>query len=354
MYNQISDAELVREDLAGAAARMSGVSSERVFPYGELAEFLEEFLKMLCRPTSTLVCAGLVTPEIAVAADKADFKLNEVAGDSPFTVDLEAVAAAVNTEHDIIYVANPNRVSGASLTARSLAYLAGAVPQGYLVVDESLFDYSGLTGLALLEDYSNVVILRSFTAPFGIYSSEAGFGIAGKKLITTMKDSISLRSVSRAIRETIVDAIQSGEATVSHHQEIHDESLRIAVALTHMGVQCRLAATDFLLLRVASPKDAGNFLVSNKVSVENLDGYPGMKNYLRYRLSSPESNDRLLDTFNKMPPHFVRMPGFDLRAVSLHRRKASETQSGGKRPYVSAVLPGRVKERDPSIVGADK
>lgn len=354
MFSQISDIQLVRDDLAGAAARMSGVSSERVFPYGDLAEFLEEFLRMMCRPTCTLVCAGLVTPEIAVAADKADLKLTEIAGDSPFTVDLETVLSAVSCEHDVVYVANPNRVSGACLTAKNLSRLAEAVPQGYLIVDESLFDYSGITGLSLLEDFSNTIILRSFTAPFGIYSSDAGFGIAGKLLVTAMNDSINLQSVSRSMRQTIVAAIQSGDASVLRHQEIHDESLRLAVALTHLGVQCRLAATDFLLLRVASPKDAGNFLVANKVPVENLDGYPGMKNYLRYRLSSRELNDRLLETFNRMPVHYVKMPGFDRRAVSLHRRKAAESESRERRRHASLVMPVRVRERDASTLGADK
>ena len=354
MYNQINDAELVREDLAGAAARMTGVSSEGIFPYGELSEFLEEFLKMLCGPTCTLVCAGLVTPEIAVATDRAGVKLREIPGESPFTIDPQTVSSRVESPHDVIYVANPNRVSGACLTVKSLAHLVEAVPQGYLIVDESLFDYCSITALSLLEDYQNVIILRSFTTPFGIHSSGAGFGIAGKRLVATMKAAIHLGSVSRAIRQAIVTAIESGRAAVLRRQEIHDESLRIAVALTHLGVQCRLSATDFLLVRVASPKDAGNFLVANKVPVENLDGYPGMRNYLRYRLSSRESNDRLLESFKKMPGHFVRIPGFDRRAVSLHRRKASGGEPGGKRRYVSGPLPDRVSRRNASTVGADK
>lgn len=354
MYSRINDAELVREDLAGAAARMTGVSSKRIFPYGELSEFLEEFLKMLGHPESTLVCAGLVTPEIAMAADKAGLELIEAAGESPFTVDPHTVASTVASDHDVVYVANPNRVSGACLNVKNLATVANAVPHGYLIVDENLFDYSGISGLSLLEDRPNVIILRSFTAPFGIYSSEAGFAIAGERLVAGMKESNCFQSVSRAIREVIVTAIQSGEAAVSRRQEIHDESLRIAVALTHLGAQCRLSATDFLLVRVASPKDAGNFLVANKISVENLDGYPGMRNYLRYRLSSRKSNDRLLETFNKMPDQYVRMPGFDRRAVSLHRRRASEVESPQKRRTVFGTTSDKVEERNASTVGADK
>ena len=354
MSNQPSDVELVRDDLAGAAARMSGVSSERVFPYGVLAEFLEEFLKMLCRPSCTLVCAGLTTPEIAIAADKADSKLCEIIGESPFTVDLKVVISAVNEECDVIYVANPNRVSGSCASVKDLAHLAGTVPRGFLIVDETLYDYSGVTGLSLLEDCPNVIILRSFTVPFGIHSSCAGFGITGKRLITNMNDSVQLRSVSKAMRQAIVAAIEDGEATVSRHQEIHDEALRLAVALTHLGVQCRLAAADFLLMRVASPKDAGNFLVAGKVPVDNLDGYPGKKNYLRYRISSRESNDRLLEAFDRMPANYVKMQGFDRRAVSLYRRRATDSTQRAKRRPASLLLSERLREQNLVNLGADK
>ena len=149
-------------------------------------------------------------------------------------------------------------------------------------------------------------------------------------------------------------AIQDGDATVLRHQEIHDEALRLAVALTHLGVQCRLAAADFLLMRVASPKDAGNYLVTDKVPVENLDGYPGMKNYLRYRISSRESNDRLLAAFHRMPGNYVKMAGLDHRAVSMYRRKGTESAPRGVRRPASLLLSERLKEQKLLNLGADK
>ncbi len=354
MTNLTNDPELVRCDLTGAAARLAGVPKETVFAFGELSEFLEEFLNMFCRPGGTLVSAGLVTPEIALAADRADVKLVEVCGESPFTIDLELTLSSVADSADVLYAANPNRITGASLTVDDLRQMLEAVPDGFLIIDETLCDYSGVTAKSLLEERGNVIILRSFTAPFGMHSSDAGFSIAPRRLNARMLDTLHLRTVSGGVREGIVAAIRVGQAVGSRRQQIHDESLRLAVTLTGMGIQCRISATDFLLMRVASPKDAGNFLVSQQVPVENLDGYPGMQNYLRYRLSSPSQNDQLLDAFARMPAQHIKLASFDGRAVTLHRRKASSvTPTSVRRPIPRSAL-NRVRERATSSVVTGK
>ncbi|UCG62470.1 MAG: aminotransferase class I/II-fold pyridoxal phosphate-dependent enzyme [Candidatus Zixiibacteriota bacterium] len=321
MTNLIDDAQVVRCDLTGAAARLAGVSTERVFAFGELSDFLKEFLETFCRPLGTFVSAGLTTPEIAIACDRAGVNLVEVTGVSPFTVDLDSTLSAVAARDNVLYIANPNRVSGACVSLADLVQLAEAVPHGFLIVDETLCDYSGITCKSVQERCRNVIILRSFTAPFGIHTTDAGFSIAHRQLNARMVEAIRPNAVSRGVRDAIVEAISDGQAVGCRRQQIHDESLRLAVDLTKLGIQCRISATDFLLMRVASPKDTGNFLTSHRVPIENLDGYPGMKNYLRYRLSSPAENDELLDAFSRMPTHYIKMPGFDDKAVRLHRRR---------------------------------
>ncbi len=155
----------------------------------------------------------------------------------------------------------------------------------------------------------------------------------------------SQKQISTILRKTILATMSNTDALQERLHEIREESLRITKKLTSLGVQCRITATDFLLMRVASPKDVGNFLIKNKVDVENLSGYPNMKNYIRFRIESFFSNDRLIKSFEKMPENFYKMKLVEKRTLTL-RRPAGE--SVAQKSLINELMTGKVKDRSKS------
>ena len=127
--------------------------------------------------------------------------------------------------------------------------------------------------LSLLDFLTNVVIFRSLTAAFGISSSEAGYILTNPETINVIKDSCLLEPISSTVHNTIFAALSNEEALSSHIHQVHEESLRLATALSRLKVQCRLTTADFLLMRVADPKNVGNYLARYEAPVDNLDGY---------------------------------------------------------------------------------
>jgi hypothetical protein len=54
-------------------------------------------------------------------------------------------------------------------------------------------------------------------------------------------------------------------------------------------------------------------------------------NYLRYRIQSPFSNDRLLEAFKRIPADYYRMKSVDRRAVTLRRHPSSPEDQTAER-----------------------
>ncbi len=309
------------DQLVAAACKKAGVATDMVLGFRDVTEFLEEYLKECCGRVSRLICAGHVSPDVAIAADRADMKVEEALGESPFSGDVRSALALVEKKNDVIYVANPNRITGANFSIRDLRSLAAAVPDGALIIDEHFFEYFEITGLPMLRDHGNVVILRSLACPARLGTSDAGFAVAHKTSMARIRERVRVNDIPRATCRALVRGLVDAEAANASVKEAHDESLRLAISLTRLGIQCRLSATNFVLLRVASPKDVGNSLVAGGVSVENLDGYPLLKNYMRYRIGSPRVNDRLVKAFTQMLSRHFKMSGYDCRAAIQRRRK---------------------------------
>ena len=335
----IHDVDL--DDLIRLVARAINVKRNEIVPFADYTDFLTELFTMTCGPTANLICAGHATPEVEIAADRSGIKPHEVFGVSPFATEVEAVLHEVHSTADIIYVANPNRVSGNNFSLKDLTAMARAVPRGYLVIDEYYFEFFGITGLPLMSQFTNIVILRSFTGSFGIMSIDSGYVVTNRVGADQISQALQKQRLSTTVKKTILAALMNREAMTARLKEVHQESLRICQELTRLGVQTRLTATDFLLMRVADPRRVGNTLAKHKVSIDNLDGYRELNNFLRYRIQSPLTNDKLIDAFRSMPEDDFKLTAAGRRALVLKRSGEEVTEKA----TISGVDTNTVMER---------
>ena len=341
--------ETVGEELEKLISRSLMVDKSKVFPVSDTNDFLTEFFNLIGTNSRTLISAGLLSADSAIAVDKSHLSYLESVAKSPFSINMTAVTEDIKSPADIIFLCNPNRITGSNFSLSDIEKAARAVPQGFVIVDEFYFDFFGISAIPLLDIFTNIVILRSFTAPFGIYSSDAGYAVAGKEMITNFKNNLLLKRISPILRKTILASLMSEDALSTRLSELHDESLRLSTTLTRLGVQCRITAADFLLLRVASPKDVGNALAAVKVTVENLGGYPQMKKYIKYRIESHFTNERLINAFSKMPSELYKLKGLDLRSTTI-KNKEDKKKTHQKNRTSPKALNNLIKSRKKSVL----
>ncbi len=327
------------DDLAATIARKAMVSRDMVIPFSDFTDMMTELLQFADTGDARLIAGGMLSPDTAIAADRAQLEVKEITGMSPFAGDADAVVEQIKTGRETVYLANPNRVTGANFSLADLRLIAKALPEGTLIVDEHFYDFYGITAVPLLQETGNVVVVRSLTTPFGISSDESGFVITTPTRVRRIEDRFDWTKISVTLHKILSTTLSNREALSMRMKSLHDESLRLANTLTKMGVQTRISATDFLLLRVADPKKFVSNLTSHRIQAESLDDNAEMTNYVRYRLQSPLSNDSLLKAVEKMSPDTYRMDTVDRRMIRL-RKPAEKTDD---QPF---EIPAAVIERN--------
>ena len=332
-----------QESLVALIAGRTDVDQSTIFPFADYTRFLTELLKLCDGPFRRLVAVGQVQPEVAIAADRADTDLVEMLPVSPFSTDAYATVKEFESAAELVYLANPNRVTGASLSFAELRLLANATADGLLIVDEQYCDSFEISARPLIDSYSNIVVLRPLSSVANAGFTDAGFAIADEGLIKRLNDYAPVESISASQRQLIVDKATDCKDAELRASERHNEALRLATSLNRCGVQGRLTPGDFLLLRVVDPKCVGNYLARMQVPIQNVDGYPQMKNYMRYKIQQPSVNDRLLEAFRRMPPEYFHMRPSRLRKTTL-RRGAEQNSSAGDRLSAGVVGPGRERK----------
>ncbi|QYR19893.1 histidinol-phosphate transaminase [Paenibacillus sp. sptzw28] len=104
------------------------------------------------------------------------------------THDLPAMQAKVTERTKIIWICNPNNPTGTIVGREELAAFMRQVPSSVIVVlDEAYYEYvtdaAYPDSLALLREFNNVVVLRTFSKVHGLASLRIGYGVGHADVI---------------------------------------------------------------------------------------------------------------------------------------------------------------------------
>ncbi|THB65044.1 MAG: histidinol-phosphate transaminase [Spirochaetaceae bacterium] len=101
---------------------------------------------------------------------------------------LKAMAAAVNQKTRIVFLCNPNNPTGTYFSQTELLAFLASIPSRVLVVlDEAYCEFATAKdypqSIPLLDQYPNLLILRTFSKLHGLAALRLGYGLASPEII---------------------------------------------------------------------------------------------------------------------------------------------------------------------------
>lgn len=135
--------------------------------------------------TSTSTFIGF---QILVRA--AGAKLIETQRTDDFRFDVKKMAAEINENTRLVYIANPDNPTGTYITTQEFDYLMEHVPDHCIVIlDEAYFEFAKDKGNypdSMKYRYNNVITLRTFSKAYGICGIRIGYGFAHEDFIKNL------------------------------------------------------------------------------------------------------------------------------------------------------------------------
>ena len=100
-----------------------------------------------------------------------------------FSIDVDKF---VDVDSDII-LPNPNNPIGKALPVSEIERIVAKDPKRLVIIDEAYIDYGADTCLPLVNKYSNLIVVQTFSKSRNMPGARIGFGIADKELIDEMR-----------------------------------------------------------------------------------------------------------------------------------------------------------------------
>lgn len=161
------------------------VSSEHVVMTCGAAGALNCILKALLDPGDEVIVSAPYFVEYGFYADNHGGQINVVSTRDDFTLDLEAIEAAINARTKVILINSPNNPTGQIYDRSSLEELgqllaSGSSKQGrtlYLVSDEPYrkIVYDGVEVPSILEAYPNSIVATSYSKDVSLPGERLGY-----------------------------------------------------------------------------------------------------------------------------------------------------------------------------------
>jgi len=183
-----------------------------------------------------------------------------------------------------VFLCSPNNPTGNLIDRAEIVEILNTGVA--LVLDEAYGEFAGESNMDLIQEYDNLLVLRTFSKAFGLAGTRVGYALGQKSLIDYMlrvKPPYNLNSISLRMAEIILENYETVRERVEF---IVDERERIYRNFEEI---CYPSRANFLLLDIA----AGDFFRERGVAVRTFTGRLADK--IRITVGTREENNRVIE-----------------------------------------------------------
>jgi histidinol-phosphate aminotransferase len=236
----------------------------------------------------------------AFSAEVCGGNVKSVPRNEIFDIDVEATVAAVDEKTKAIFLASPNNPTGNTASEEQIRALLGTGV--IVVVDETYYEFCGHTMLSLVDEYQNLIILRTFSKWAGLAGLRIGLGVMHSDIALTMMSMKSPYNVNLAAEVALLASLGDRPTLLGRVQAIVAERKRMIGLLEKIpGIQVWPSQANFILCRLPEGRGQEIFegLCRRGIFLRYFNT-PQLRDYVRASVGFPEQTDQVVKALSEL------------------------------------------------------
>lgn len=212
----------------------------------------------------------------------------------------EMLKAAISPEAHVIIVCNPNNPTGSLFPREEILRLVRESGK-IVVVDEAYAEFSEQTLIPEIENFPNLVIMRTFSKAFGMAGLRLGYLLGQPKtisLINRVRQPFNVNSFSQMVGILALGYVEEYQEQI---QRIKTETQKLYEGLTRFpNIVVYPTKANFILFKPADPDGWTEKLLKRGFLVRNMGDLPVLGKCLRISAGLPEENEGFLRAISEI------------------------------------------------------
>ena len=251
-----------------------------------------------------MICSVFLNPGDKVAVQKPTFGMYIVSArlrhgtcvTVPVGYDVSAAedlaGAAERERAKIIFICRPNNPTGSGMSDEAVRLVLER-SNCVVVVDEAYGEFAGSSVMDMLRDFSNLIVLKTFSKAFGLAGARVGYAVADSRIIGLLdivKPPFNISSISQMLAVWALEESGEYKARAVRLAEARD---RMHESLGKLGwLEAERSESNFLYIK--SKYDVASILENGGVSSRRF-AKSGDEYCVRVSIGSDEENKKVSD-----------------------------------------------------------
>lgn len=231
-----------------------------------------------------------------ITTEIAGGKVIEIESDRNFDIDIDQIIKESNdNKAKVIFLCNPNNPTGKLIKRVDILKVLKNT-ESVVVVDEAYYEFSKETVIDLVDEYSNLIVLRTLSKGLGLAGIRLGYGLGSRAIIEILnkvKSPYNLNGISQAIGEVV---LKNRQRVDKYIDEINRERDYLIKEISLMeNIEAIQSSSNFILIRTDNASRLVERFQEKKIAIRDFGDNGSLKNCIRITIGSKEEDKTILD-----------------------------------------------------------
>ncbi|MES2736060.1 MAG: aminotransferase class I/II-fold pyridoxal phosphate-dependent enzyme [Verrucomicrobiota bacterium] len=199
----------------------------------------------------------------------------------------------------LIYLTNPNNPIGYVLSPESIAAIcaAAAKESALVVVDEAYAEFAETDCVSLIGQFSNLVIVRTFSKAFGLAGLRVGYLLGDVAVIETIRRVANPKHLTTFAQVAAQTVLEDWPQVKAHIEDVKVQRSRFSAFLQSHEVKCFPSHGNFVLFQMPQASALARWFEAKGILIRDRSGQ--LADSVRITIGGKESTDRLMAMFEE-------------------------------------------------------
>jgi histidinol-phosphate aminotransferase len=292
-FNRYPDS--TQKKLKKKLAELKDVSSNQIALGNGSDELIDLIIKIFCEPKKDAIL--MMKPSFAMYAFYAAVNENEVLKldlDENFEmVKDDFLKITKEREIKIFFLCSPNNPTGNSV--EDIEFFIQNF-DGIVVIDEAYIEFSGnKSGIELLNKYSNLIVLQTFSKAWGTAGARVGAAYASEEIIRLINTVKAPYNVNVLSQEVILNLLDDKNKLKENVDSILKERAWLEEQFKAIECIVKVFPTDanFFLIKMKNVEEVYNGMLEKEILTSKRA--PAIPDCIRINIGTREENEKLIN-----------------------------------------------------------
>jgi histidinol-phosphate aminotransferase len=215
-----------------------------------------------------------------------------------FSLDVMSIVEKIKSQKpQVFFLANPDSPTGSVLSQEEIELILKVAlnVNTCVAIDEAYYPFHNESCVNLINRYSNLIVIRTFSKAWGLAGARVGYAISNREIIDRLTKIKPMYEIGYLSMMCALVAAQNSKEMLESVARLNVGKAYFEKSMTELGYEVMEAHGNFSLIAFGSDRDRIHEAINDSVSYRDRFSDPLLEDYARFSSTTKNKFELIVD-----------------------------------------------------------